>query len=435
MKCVDNTNTFLEEAYDRLLDNECGIVLLRNISNSMKQKIYDYASLVSNMAAFPIVDPDTKEMHMVLRYKDPIYSKSHFESIYKKANDAYVNGDYELCFKQYLKALQSGKSNNLTFAIMGFTLAKLGRYSEAIDYLTVANCMKSNRDLGYNFTNAICLFEKMNNNGISNKKDNILSRSYESVLIDGKIVVVSSLSDNQIERIQKRISEYPGMDCFVIEIDGKKSLVFKETMPIFVPRINTQEITNKAELAYLTGSYDEAISESKKLILVTKPNSYTFSRLGLAYGRKKEFRKAIETLKIAKGLNKKLASGYDSIIKDLEDELKYEDSLQYTPSNEPITGIDSNYVINNFDNISELIASTGLGISDACTLLGISGEALNVLRLLYARKFYCEEEPRIADAFIRAVEDSGNETALTDEIKEEIISSKKIYPKVKKISE
>ena len=437
MKYIESLEGFLDEKYSKLLDENIGIVLIRNVNKSVRQKIYDYANMFSNMAAFQIVDPDNGRTHMVLRYKDPIFTKSDFRSIYKKANEAYVDGDYEYCFMQYLKALRSGKSNNLTYAIMGFTLAKLGRYQEAIDYLTIANCMKSNRDLGYNFSNAIDLFSKMNGT-ISDKKENLLSRSYESVLIDGKIVIVSSLSDNQIERIQKRISDYPGMDCFVVEIDGKKNLIFKETMPIFVPAINTKEITDKAESAYLTGSYDEAIRESKKLILVTRPNSYTFSRLGLAYAKKKEISKAIETLKIAKGLsineNQKLSSGYDSIISDLEEVLE-NSNYENSPSYDLITEVDSNYVINNFDNISESIANTGLGISDACILLGIKGEALNIMRLLYARKFYSEGQPRIADAFVRIVEASDCETSLTNEIKEEVCSCKNLYPRIKKLSE
>lgn len=309
--------------YNQLLNNKGGIILLRNVDKKGNIIIHEIAKSYSDMAAFTIKDNNTNEFFVVLRYKSPLYITIDFEKSFFEGNFAYINGDYEKCIEIYLNALQYGKSNNKSFSILGFAYAKVGKYDEAIDYLTIANCLS--RD-GTSYHETINLLKRIKDGSYTSSanKDktlkSLLRDNYKSVIFNGQLVLLDLENISGIENIERDIKDFPGMNCFIINVDGTKKLVLKGQMPIPISSKKISRISKKVENCYFKEEFDQYIMYAERLIIaISNPSTDFISKLSLSYARKRLFDKAIFYLNIARGLsdnNSLLNDYYNSLLID-----------------------------------------------------------------------------------------------------------------------
>ena len=87
----------------------------------------------------------------------------------------------------------------------------------------------------------------------------------------------------------------------------------------------------------------------------------------------------------------------------------------------------NNYGIENFDEINEFICDSKLDVETACNKLNISREETDIIKLIYARKFYTQGNKEKGDLFLKVVEKTKNKSKLVQKILDEIRKNKKLY--------
>ena len=317
---INEIESFIKYKYKELLDNNGGIVLLKNINRQCIERIHEISKEYIDMASFSIKDPKTQEKHMVLRYKSPIYITPNFSSMFIEANLAYLNGDYNRCIDIYNKVLQYGKSNNKTFAILGFAYAKTGNHKKAIEYLTIANCTLPDQS----FSETILMLESINSNNDEEQIDtnnsiSLLRSLYKRILLNEEIVILDSLDKDESEEIKRLISKFPGISYFSTRNNEKEQIILKEALPIYMPITSTKKIRSDILKKYSDQKYDECINESKKYLRVSTPTYDDLLIIGLSYAKKEDYEKASMYLDIAESMTEKETQ---PIIKDAANQKK-----------------------------------------------------------------------------------------------------------------
>ena len=89
--------------------------------------------------------------------------------------------------------------------------------------------------------------------------------------------------------------------------------------------------------------------------------------------------------------------------------------------------VQNQYGIENLDEITSYILKSGLDVETACKELGMTDEQIDIIHLIYARKFYSQGDYEKGDQFLKTVEKSKNKTKFTLKLFEEVRSNKKFY--------
>lgn len=139
---------------------------------------------------------------------------------------------------------------------------------------------------------------------------------------------------------------------------------------------------------------------------------------------------AIDYFTVATELSKKEEKSYDftDLIAKLKGTIdKKNKKPRFTMKVEDFNNNDNYYGIENFDEITSYILESKLDVETACQKLNISNEEIDIIRLIYARKFYSQGSYDKGDQFLKSVEQSKNKSEFTIKLIEEIRKNKKFY--------
>ena len=88
---------------------------------------------------------------------------------------------------------------------------------------------------------------------------------------------------------------------------------------------------------------------------------------------------------------------------------------------------EDNYGIDDFEDINNVIMDTKLGLDEYLETLSFSDDEKNIIKLIYARKYYLYSLYDMGDKFIRSVESSKNKSSKVIKILNEIKINKRKY--------
>lgn len=130
-----------------------GIVLLRPMDSIRRKNIQSVVQNIPNVVSFSIGNCGKRQV--VLRVAERIEQDLFLPNIIKEGNDAYKEGDYELCISKYRQLLKIGRPNSRIFAKLGLAYMKKFNINLAIDYLTVATELSKQEENNLDYTELI----------------------------------------------------------------------------------------------------------------------------------------------------------------------------------------------------------------------------------------------------------------------------------------
>lgn len=269
---------------------------------------------------------------------------------------------------------------------------------------------------------------------IQQKRDpekEFIDKKYEKLLNKKGIILLRPMDNDRIDKIINMIKNYPDMVAFVIGEENEQQIVLRYK-PTTNKEVPYKKIIKLGNQAYKEGNYDVCIEAYLQLLQsFDKPRSIVYSKLGLTYLKKGKKNIAIDYLTVATDLAKKEKVDFDfsDLITNLKNG-KSEDRKPYfimTQNDFNYDDVNDYYGIDNFTEINSFIIESGLDVETACKQLGLSLEEIDIIKLIYARKYYSQGNYDTGDIFLKSVEISKNKTENTKKILEEIRKNKKFY--------
>ena len=264
-----------------------------------------------------------------------------------------------------------------------------------------------------------------------------MDKKYEELLDKKGVILLKPMANDKIDRILEMVENYQDMVAFVID-EGNKHQIVLRYKPTINEYVDTNNLLKLGDQAYEEENYDECIANYSQLLQIkTNPKSRIYSKLGLAYMKKRQIPLAIDYLRIATNLSKTENSIYDftELIADLKGKMSSEDRkpiFRMTQKDFDYSDVNDYYGIDNFDEINAFINESESDVETACEQLGLSFEEIDIIKLIYAREFYFQEKYEKGDKFLKSVEKSKNKTKYTKEIFEEVRKNKRFYHNHKK---
>lgn len=260
-----------------------------------------------------------------------------------------------------------------------------------------------------------------------------IAKKYEELLEKKGIILLRPMDDDRIDLIFEIIEEYPDMVAFVIG-EGNNQQVVLRYKPVIKEYVDVKSLSNLSSQTYKEQKYSECIKINLQLLqFFDEPKAVTYYRIGLSYMMQRKTALAIDYLTIANALAKKekLDNDYTDLIARLKGEIPKEDAKPFfrmTQSDFDYRDVNNYYGIENFSEINAYILETGLDVESACEQMGLTSEETDIVKLIYAREFYIQENNDKGDLFLKSVERSKNKTEKIREIFEEVRNNKRFYP-------
>lgn len=260
----------------------------------------------------------------------------------------------------------------------------------------------------------------------------LLDDKYSELLEKKGIILLKPMDDSRIYRILEMANNYTNMVAFVIGEDNKKQVVLKYK-EIYEEKIDCSEIISIAKQTYKDKNYEKCL-ECNLILLhnFDNPKAIVYSQLGILYMKMKNLPLAIDYLTVANYLSKyeKIKIDYSDLIARLKGDIPRENRKPYfrmTQDDFDYDDVNDNYGIENFTEINSFIMESGLDVETACEQLGLSLETIDIIKLIYAREFYSQENYEKGDLFIKSYERSENKTPYTKKIFSKIRKNKRFY--------
>ncbi len=149
----DSEKEFMDKKYEELLDKK-GIILLKTMNNNRIDRIFELTKNYPDMVAFVIGEGDKQQV--VLRYKPTIDEYMDGKNLINLGNQAYKEGNYDECIKNYLQLLQLfDNPRSIIYSKLGFAYMKKMQIPLAIDYLTIATDLAKKENINFDFSDLI----------------------------------------------------------------------------------------------------------------------------------------------------------------------------------------------------------------------------------------------------------------------------------------
>jgi len=263
---------------------------------------------------------------------------------------------------------------------------------------------------------------------IASEKD-FIDKKHQELLKNKGIILLNPMNKERMDLIRDIVSEYSDMRVFSINFNEKKYLVLKYTP--YIEKMDIKSLVTEGKKAYKEYDYETSINKFLEVLQMRRPSSYIYSMIGLSYLKRKEINKAISYLMAATDIGKKNNENFDYTLlieklMGINKEYDYKPIVKMEQSDfdEEVISSDDELKI---ERIVNLIAKTGLGVNDACEKLGMNYEEVNIINLLFAKKYYSQGDMKKGDLFLKTVEESKNKTKEVVDLINEIRNNKLFY--------
>lgn len=272
--------------------------------------------------------------------------------------------------------------------------------------------------------------DKQEQVNMKNGKKHYLAHKHEKLLEHKEIILLKPMEDQEISIIMEIIKEYSDMVAFTIKNGAKKQIVLK--YKLVNEDLNTKDFLALAQQAYKVKKYNECINYCRQILQTCdNPDINVYATLGLAYMKKWKIDKAIDYLTIATSLAKErnLKLDFSILIARLKGEISEYDSKPHFKMKleDFYDNVSDDYNVENFNEINDYIVQSGLDVTTACINMGFTPQKINIIKLIYAQKYYAQKWYDKGDSFFKDVVKSKNKTKETQKLLEEVSKNKMFY--------
>ena len=278
-------------------------------------------------------------------------------------------------------------------------------------------------------------------------KENVQIDVNEFISYLQKEIYQLELSENLKDNIDKayyygisivdiKKEDLPIFENIVKEIDNIQLFIFDDKKLVIInkndkkEKINSYELYNKSRDDYYNKNYEECINKLSMIMKNDKIKVNICGKLGLCYMMLKKYNVAIDYLTFATYLNENNNPKYDysDLIFDLQNNIVSNDKkTKFKMLEDEFYDDMNNYF--NITQINDIILSVNNGttIEEACKLMGLTEEQINLVYLIYARECYFYSDYYNGDKYIKYVQKKENRTDYVNSVLNMLIVNKYYY--------
>ena len=238
------------------------------------------------------------------------------------------------------------------------------------------------------------------------------------------------MNNDRRKRIHKIVASIPSVKSFSIGSGDGRRIVLTNS-PYLETRIDKRALGIEGDKAYREQDYERCIACYRKLLYVARPNPNIYAKLGLAYMKKNQLKKAVEYLTISTELSKEVDGTFDFtelIAKLTGKELQPDDTKpKFQMSEEEFSTEENYYGVQYISEVSRMVFAEGISLEEACKKFNYDLNQMNVIRLIYAEEYYSAGDYKSGDALVKVVSESKNKSKRVKTILEKVIARKKFY--------
>lgn len=270
------------------------------------------------------------------------------------------------------------------------------------------------------------------NNNIEEKRrdetNNFIKQKVEELYRCGMLLLKPMTAERR-KIIHSIIEDIPDVVSFEIGKDRTRQIVLR-FKPYTNEEIDVVQLSEEGKKAYEMGDYNTCIDKDRQVLEYGEPSASVYGKLGLAYMKKWNKKRAIEYFTVATYLSKEEQSDNDfsELIEKLKGIENFEDKKPRVKMEESdfCNDIDDYYGIECIDEISNLL-HLGFSLDEACSQLNLNEEQHQLVSLICAKECYAIENYSLGDKYIKKVEKSKNKGKNINHLMYKLKKNKKFY--------
>lgn len=263
-----------------------------------------------------------------------------------------------------------------------------------------------------------------------------LEEQYHDILENKDILLLDNFTTEEIKEASVIIKEhFPNMHVRALGAGVNKILLLRYINPEEIDRKGLKKLQKEM---FRQKKYKKCLDLSFKILHASDSDHPSlYATIGQIYMRQAVIdavykKKAITYLTVATEMAKEGIGKYDfsDTINSLKNDRKYlivEETKFVAGANGAKSDVDDSWGVNNIYDIANIMADVGVSVEKACSILGVSNEKVNVVKLLFAKACYAEGDYEKGDCYYREVEKSHNKTKHVNKFMEEINTNKRFY--------
>lgn len=244
------------------------------------------------------------------------------------------------------------------------------------------------------------------------------------------IVVLKAMDSTRRKKIHGIVASMPSVKSFSIGSGSTRRIVLMNS-PYLEARIDKRATAIEGDKAYREQDYERCIACYRKLLYVARPNPNIYAKLGLAYMKKNQLKKAVEYLTISTELSKEIDGTFDftELIAKLTGKAPQQEEAKpkFQMREEEFTTEENYYGVQYIAEVSQLVFAEGMSLEEACRKFNYDLNQMNVIRLIYAEEYYSAGDYDAGDKLVKTVNSSKNKSKRVKSILERVIARKKFY--------
>lgn len=403
-------------------------VILNNIMNNDYQSVISYLFKKSKKYKLSLFDRailslSKKYLDIINTGEIPLVTINETDNIFEAIEGNNFKLALEICNR-------FNKENNLKDrdSLYYYILSDLTNVVDAIN-----NEKVDNRQFQKNKSDMIKIEKTKQESEMIKKKNEdidklLIDKKYDELIDKRGIILLDPMNDDRIKRILELSKKYPNLSAEIIDDFGKKRIMlrFKQLIP---DSIDVDNVLENCKQFYLENDYKKCIESNLKLLeTLDEPTYKMYFKTGLCYLRLHQKKKAIDYITVANSvcLKNNVKNDYSDLILSLRGEISRNERKTVFNTNSDFFE-DKNIDIDNFDEINNYICESGLDVNSACLQLGLSKDQIDIINLVYAKKFFELGNEEKGKLFLNHVERSKNKSDDVNKMIFEIRKKMKFY--------
>ena len=257
-----------------------------------------------------------------------------------------------------------------------------------------------------------------------------IERNHKLLVENHGIIILKPMNEERRRVIYNIVNKYPDMTSFSIGAEPNKQLVLRYRK-ISNECVDIKKLIEDSKLYYRNGNYKKCIETNLQILQTNSPSAITYSRIGMSYLKLGNIDEAITYLTVATYVS--VAQGgnldYTDFVNVLKNKISKADKKPYfkMSMSDFKDDLQENYGIKNLDQITAYIFENDLDIETVCSEFGVPIEQIDVIKLIFAKKYYSQGNYEMGDTFVKSVERSKDKTPFVLKLFNEVRTNKRFY--------
>lgn len=222
--------------------------------------------------------------------------------------------------------------------------------------------------------------------------DSLIEEKHEEMSNYG-ISIFENITIEELTIIGEKLTNYKDINISFFEENGLNLVLRNKSLKSLAYNGDEEILGDKA---YENQEYTKSLNYYLKVLYSRHAKVDTYAKLGFIYYKLGNSKKSLDYFKVAKAFSKarKINGDYERLINVLEEQLIYDEEM---------INSNDNFGLGDISYVRDFIATSGLDIESACSLLRLNEDEIKILMLVFTKEFYCECDFEKGDQLLNLV--------------------------------